>query len=58
MTEPKLNLENINIPISRINTLDCELLTNCRLILVHGGAKCFKILGSKAQRQNKVIKRK
>ena len=56
MTEPE---QSSNIPVlSRITTLDSVLLTNLRLVLVHGGAKCVKILTAKAQRQSKILKKK
>lgn len=44
--------------ISSISTLDSVLLTGCRFILVKGGAKCQKILAAKAQRQNKILKKR
>ena len=42
--------------ISRINTSDSILLTNNKLILVHGTSKCHKILAAKALKQNKILK--
>ena len=33
-------------------------MTNCRVIIVKGNSKCHKILSAKAQKQNKILKRK